>query len=60
MLQPSSWPYLTPLLLVFYASQKRSTFAARSLVQSVIELYMAGTDWNDIHIELKLSGSPIS
>ena len=50
------WPYLRPLLLAFFASQQRSAFAAKSLVQTAIELFQQGTAWSDIQLELKLAG----
>ena len=57
---PQSWPYLNPLLLTFFASQKRSMFAARCLVEIVIEIYKQGQGWEDIQLELKLAGTRLS
>lgn len=47
---------LRPLLLGFFASQRRSAFASRSLVQTVLELYKQGRRWEDLQLELKLVG----
>lgn len=50
------WPYLNPLLLAFFASQRRSALAAKSLVLTAIDLYQQGFAWKDIQFELKIAG----